>query len=356
VPSATFQPSTNLTVLAGAALPNSTIPVQLSWQASLGTLTAYELQQSSNGGPWAAVSAPPGSATSTLVSLAMGTAVAPRSYQFRVRALSGASASPWTTAGAFALTPIDQTNTQAKFNGTWTNANLAGAYGGSVRFSTNNRSKVELPNRSQFTVSGAIAWVATMGPDRGRASVSIDKGVPVTVDLYSPVPRQAVVAFAANNLASGRQHSVTVQVLGTRNPASVGVRVDMDGFVVLNGSSITAPLDAIAVSGAPIGPEEMLTIGGKTAVLEFAPISPNPSRGEAMLSFSLPRDGAVELGVMDIQGRLVRTVHQGVLPAGAHRIQWDGRNSTGQSTEPGVYFAVLRFGDKALTKRIVRVQ
>ena len=355
-PASMFQPTSNLAVQNGASLANSTIPVVVSWAASVGSVTGYELQQSSNGGAWTPVAAPPGSATSTTLSLAMGTAPAPKSYQFRVRGMNGTTASAWTTAPAFALTPLDQTNTQMKFGGTWTNANLAGAYGGSVRFSTNNRSRVDLPNRSQFTVSGAIAWVATMGPDRGRASVSIDKGVPVTVDLYSPTARQAVVAFAANNLASGRQHSVTVQVLGTRNPASVGVRVDMDGFVILNGSSITAPLDAIAVSGAPVGPEEMLTIGGKAAVLEFAPISPNPSRGEAMLSFSLPRDGAVELGVMDIQGRLVRTVHQGVLSAGAHRIQWDGRNSTGQSAEPGVYFAVLRFGDKALTKRIVRVQ
>ena len=355
-PSSTFQPTSNLTVQNGAALLNSTIPVVVSWAASVGTLTSYELQQSSSGGAWAPVAAPPGAATSTTLSLAMGTSAAPKSYQFRVRSMNGASASVWTTAPAFALTPLDQTNTQVKFNGTWTNANLLGAYGGSVRFSTNSRSKVELPNRTQFTVAGSIAWIATMGPDRGRASVSIDKGVPVTVDLYSPVQRQAVVAFAVNNLASGRQHSISVQVQGTRNPASVGVRVDMDGFVILNGSSITAPLDAIGVSGTPVAPDEMLTIGGRAAVLEFAPISPNPSRGEAMLSFSLPRDGAVELGVMDIQGRLVRTVHHGVLPAGAHRIQWDGRNSTGQSTEPGVYFAVLRFGDKALTKRIVRVQ
>ncbi|MEQ1831515.1 MAG: choice-of-anchor D domain-containing protein [Candidatus Eisenbacteria bacterium] len=356
VPAASIQPNGNLAVLAGAQLANSTIPVTVTWAASAGTLTSYELQQSSNGGAWAAVAAPPGSATSTTLALAMGTSAAPKSYQFRVRAMNGASASPWTTAPAFALTPLDQTSTQVKFNGTWTNANVAAAYGGSVRFSTNNRSKVELPNRAQFTIRGSIAWIATMGPDRGRAAVSIDKGVPVTVDLYSPVVRQAVVAFAVNDLASGRQHSISVQVLGTRNVASVGVRVDMDGFVLLNGSSITAPLAAEGVSGAPLPGDIMLTVGQTAATLEFAPISPNPSRGEAMLSFSLPRDGAVELGVMDIQGRLVRTVHQGALPAGAHHIQWDGRNATGQNTEPGVYFAVLRFGDKALTKRIVRVQ
>ena len=342
-----------LSVLNGAALLNSAIPVRLSWAASAGALTEYELQQSSNGGAWAAVSAPPGSATSTVVSLAMGTAAAPKNYQFRVRAMNGAAASPWATAAALSLTPLDQTNTQLKFSGTWTNANVAGAYGGSVRFSTNNRSKVDLPNRLTFTIPGSIAWIATMGPDRGRASVSIDRGIPVTIDLYSPTTRLAMVAFVANNLSAGRQHSVSVQVLGTRNPASVGVRVDMDGLVILNGSSVLGPAP---ISIAPIGAEEFLTVPSAGMSLEFSPVTPNPSRAEAMLSFALPREGMVELGVMDVQGRLVRTLQQGAMPAGVQHVQWDGRNSAGQRTEPGVYFAVLRFGDKSLTKRIIRVQ
>lgn len=342
-----------LSVLNGAALLNSAIPVRLSWAASAGALTEYELQQSSNGGAWVAVSAPPGSATSTVVSLAMGTAAAPKNYQFRVRAMNGAAASPWATAAALSLTPLDQTNTQLKFSGTWTNANVAGAYGGSVRFSTNNRSKVDLPNRLTFTIPGSIAWIATMGPDRGRASVSIDRGIPVTIDLYSPTTRLAMVAFVANNLSAGRQHSVSVQVLGTRNPASVGVRVDMDGLVILNGSSVLGPAP---ISIAPIGAEEFLTVPSAGMSLEFSPVTPNPSRAEAMLSFALPRDGMVELGVMDVQGRLVRTLQQGAMPAGVQHVQWDGRNSAGQRTEPGVYFAVLRFGDKSLTKRIIRVQ
>jgi hypothetical protein len=351
-PAASFVASSALAPLTGAALGNSTISVRLNWGASIGTLTGYELQQSTGGGAWSAVAAPPGSATSTTLALAMGTAAAPKSYQFRVRGMNGLNASPWSTAPAISLTPLDQTNTQVKFNGTWTNANLVGAYGGSVRFTSNNRSKVDLPNRATFTIPGSIAWVATMGPDRGQASVSVDKGPAVVVDLYSPTLRTAVVAFAANGLASGRAHAVTVQVLGTRSASSGGTRVDMDGFVLLNGSTVSAPLLA-SLAPAPIEDDSDLQ---PTLSLSFSNIAPNPSRGEAMMSFAIPRDGDVQLGIMDVQGRMVRNLHTGAMGAGQHHVTWDGRNAAGQSSQPGVYFAVLRVGDRSLVKRLVRVQ
>lgn len=68
-----------------------------------------------------------------------------------------------------------------------------------------------------------------------------------------------------------------------------------------------------------------------------------------------PGDGDVELGIVDIQGRQVRTVHRGTLAAGPHRITWDGRNTGGSLASPGVYFSVLRFEERVLTKRLIRL-
>ena len=89
--------------------------------------------------------------------------------------------------------------------------------------------------------------------------------------------------------------------------------------------------------------------------LSFAPIVPNPSQGEAQLSFALPRDGHVELAIVDIAGRQVRSLHFGAMNAGAHNLVWDGRSSAGQTSAPGMYFAVLRFEDRTITKRIIRI-
>lgn len=43
------------------------------------------------------------------------------------------------------------------------------------------------------------------------------------------------------------------------------------------------------------------------------------------------------------------------MAAGPHQMVWDGRSSAGSQSAPGVYFAVLRFENTTLTKRIVRV-
>jgi flagellar hook assembly protein FlgD len=75
----------------------------------------------------------------------------------------------------------------------------------------------------------------------------------------------------------------------------------------------------------------------------------------ATLSFGLPRDGEVEIGIVDVQGRQVRNLHRGSMASGPHTLVWDGRSSSGQSSAPGIYFAVLRFSNETRTQRIVRV-
>jgi flagellar hook assembly protein FlgD len=58
--------------------------------------------------------------------------------------------------------------------------------------------------------------------------------------------------------------------------------------------------------------------------------------------------------LFDVTGRRVRTLIDGGLPAGAHRLIWDGRNSTGESVASGVYF--LRFdgdGEKRFRKVLI---
>lgn len=102
-----------------------------------------------------------------------------------------------------------------------------------------------------------------------------------------------------------------------------------------------------------------VTVQGQLAVeageLAFAlrGASPNPARGRATLSFSLPRDGDVELEVYDLTGARVRTVHRGALGAGSHTIAWDGRDASGAPVRAGTYFARLASNGKSATSRFV---
>jgi hypothetical protein len=69
---------------------------------------------------------------------------------------------------------------------------------------------------------------------------------------------------------------------------------------------------------------------------------PNPFNPETTIRFDLPEAGTVALNVFDVTGRRVRRLLSGQMPAGAHRLIWNGQNDDGRSAESGVYFIVLR--------------
>ena len=79
---------------------------------------------------------------------------------------------------------------------------------------------------------------------------------------------------------------------------------------------------------------------------------PNPARGTATIPFTLDRASATRLLIVDVSGRVVRAVASRSLPAGAHAISWDGRDQGGHRVASGIYFAVVRAGDRELRTRV----
>jgi hypothetical protein len=84
---------------------------------------------------------------------------------------------------------------------------------------------------------------------------------------------------------------------------------------------------------------------------------PMPFRAELHLSMDVPRSGcAVQLEVFDVLGRRIRRLVDGTLTAGAHPLNWDGRNDHGTSVGAGIYFVRLRTGATEQSLRVVRLQ
>jgi hypothetical protein len=69
---------------------------------------------------------------------------------------------------------------------------------------------------------------------------------------------------------------------------------------------------------------------------------PNPMWHCTDLSFTIARPGRVSLAVFDANGRRVRTVLDGFLPAGSHGAAWSGQADDGHMLPNGVYFLRLR--------------
>lgn len=79
--------------------------------------------------------------------------------------------------------------------------------------------------------------------------------------------------------------------------------------------------------------------------------SPNPARGPIEVTFALPAAGHARLTVLDVQGRTVASLWDGALPAGEHRIRWDGR-AGGARAPLGLYFLRLDALGERRTQRL----
>jgi len=68
---------------------------------------------------------------------------------------------------------------------------------------------------------------------------------------------------------------------------------------------------------------------------------PNPFNPSTDISFELSSAGMVKLQVVDVRGRLVKTLWSNPLDSGLHRKTWDGRGASGQKMASGLYFALI---------------
>lgn len=83
---------------------------------------------------------------------------------------------------------------------------------------------------------------------------------------------------------------------------------------------------------------------------------PNPARGDVRLAFTLSTESTARLSIHDAQGRLVARLAEGAFAAGRHEQVWNGRDASGSTVGPGLYFASFESGGRRESVRIVRVQ
>ena len=80
---------------------------------------------------------------------------------------------------------------------------------------------------------------------------------------------------------------------------------------------------------------------------------PNPFNASTTIAFQLAFASQVELAVYNISGQRVRTLISGSLPAGHHRLQWDGRNDRGEPAASGAYLYQLSASDFVATRQLM---
>jgi len=81
---------------------------------------------------------------------------------------------------------------------------------------------------------------------------------------------------------------------------------------------------------------------------------PNPFNRETNIHFTLEGPEVLTLKIYDFTGALVKTLlADATYPAGNHSINWDGKNNQGNNVNQGIYFYKLRYGNTALTRKMI---
>ncbi len=69
---------------------------------------------------------------------------------------------------------------------------------------------------------------------------------------------------------------------------------------------------------------------------------PNPFNPTTTIYFENSETQEITIDIVDLGGRLVKTVFQQHILAGAYHTEWDGRNQAGAAVPSGVYFMILK--------------
>jgi hypothetical protein len=110
----------------------------------------------------------------------------------------------------------------------------------------------------------------------------------------------------------------------------------------------TVTVGAEVVSATPTPP------AGRQARLEQN--VPNPLNPGTRIAFALPRTGFVTLRILDLRGRVVRTVLAENRREGGHEVTWDGRDDRGLPAASGTYLYRLTTPDEVLSRKLTLVR
>ena len=221
--------------------------------------------------------------------------------------------------------------------------------------------------RTSFRVD---AYSASVG---GTWSSDPDSGYSVD-NLSPPAPAPFNGTYAAGTATLEWGASGAPDLAGYRlyrgsaadfvpEPASLVVEQAGTGYADAAGAPYWYKLAAVDVHGNESACATLLPSGtadapgsGPPHPLALSPPAPNPLRTTATLRLGLPRAARVRLAVFDQQGRSVRALVAGDLPAGEHAIVWDGRGVDGRAVASALYFVRLEAEGRVITRRLAVVR
>ncbi|MCI0582786.1 MAG: fibronectin type III domain-containing protein, partial [Chloroflexi bacterium] len=201
--------------------PGTGAITSLTWRATDAGgagLAGYDVARSLDGGPFEVI-------WSRVPTAYLGLTLEPgHTYRLKVRARDRAgNVGAWTVGPLVTPSLVQQGSRALTYRGDWRTAVHASHSGGRVRYASAAGAAVTL------TFTGrSVAWVTTLGPDRGAAKVYVDGMFAGTINTYASTLRFRMTAFARSWARSG-SHTIRIVVVGSAGHP----RVDLDALEIL---------------------------------------------------------------------------------------------------------------------------
>ncbi|MFH1312462.1 MAG: T9SS type A sorting domain-containing protein [Candidatus Eisenbacteria bacterium] len=110
--------------------------------------------------------------------------------------------------------------------------------------------------------------------------------------------------------------------------------------------------DSMAVAGASHVSAPACGLEGPSSLSA----RPNPFEAGTEILYHLPRSCHVSLRIYSVNGRLVCYLTDGEKPMGVHSAHWDGLDSSGEPSSPGIYFCRLDAPGTSVMSKVVLVR
>lgn len=214
------------------------------------------------------------------------------------------------------------------------NTNVQGALSYITAVSNGAPVEDELDNTPLYT---ATAGTIELGDQPTPALLSLFRAQPVDGGLelrwqLGDRARDAVARLDRSDAEDGPWARAEVE---RRNEGGVVVALDRD---VAPGHTYYYRLVATMPDGEVIifGPLSA-TAGESFAGFDLGSLAPNPSTGPTRIDFTVPRESWIRLSVLDVQGRELAVLAEGIHPSGRFQATWSGTTDRG-AVPPGLYF------------------
>lgn len=175
---------------------------------------------------------------------------------------------------------------------------------------------------------------------------------PASVKMSTTYPGAGTVSEISANGAKGS----SIGDLDGDNVPDLVVqfsRTDITALLGLvpNNTVITIVVTAVSNSGVPIRGTASVKVKGGAGAAVSAFASPNPFNPQTKVQWTLKNAGTTTVRIYSLEGRLVKTLHDGYAPAGMSEAHWNGLDNAGRAVPTGVYFlSVQSANEKAVQK------